>query len=155
MRVTKRPFSRLRNVSGGRDSNSRSPGPKPEAKSYRIRLDPNATPTNARKSLNSDRAFSNRTELAALRADSRRCARLSAVWLGRKDGGRRSGSGGEIGGEPGAVFTGHRDREVRRWRSTPDDDGDAASGVGSHRQGLGGHEKAVLGASDVVLATHT
>jgi hypothetical protein len=39
--------------SGGRDSNSRSPGPKPEAKAYRIRLDLSAASTFARKSLNS------------------------------------------------------------------------------------------------------
>ena len=31
--------SRCADWSGGRDSNSRSPGPKPEAKAYRIRLD--------------------------------------------------------------------------------------------------------------------
>jgi hypothetical protein len=39
--------------SGGRDSNSRSPGPKPEAKAYRIRLDLSSTYSKARKSLNS------------------------------------------------------------------------------------------------------
>ena len=39
--------------SGGRDSNSRSPGPKPEAKAYRIRLDLSARPLKQRKSLNS------------------------------------------------------------------------------------------------------
>ena len=39
--------------SGGRDSNSRSPGPKPEAKAYRIQLDLNATSKYSRKSLNS------------------------------------------------------------------------------------------------------
>ena len=39
--------------SGGRDSNSRSPGPKPEAKAYRIRLDLSATDLIGRKSLNS------------------------------------------------------------------------------------------------------
>jgi len=39
--------------SGGRDSNSRSPGPKPEAKAYRIRLDLSATSKFSRKSPNS------------------------------------------------------------------------------------------------------
>ncbi len=42
--------------SGGRDSNSWSPGPKPEAKAYRIRLDLIATTRNRRKSLNSSAA---------------------------------------------------------------------------------------------------
>ena len=39
--------------SGGRDSNSRSPGPKPEAKAYRIRLDLSVDAVIERKSLNS------------------------------------------------------------------------------------------------------
>src|SRR5216684_3828945 len=39
--------------SGGRDSNSRSPGPKPEAKAYRIQLDLSSRSVVARKSLNS------------------------------------------------------------------------------------------------------
>jgi hypothetical protein len=39
--------------SGGRDLNSRSPGPKAEAKAYRIQLDPNSRFGNGRKSLNS------------------------------------------------------------------------------------------------------
>jgi hypothetical protein len=42
--------------SGGRDSNSRSPGPKPEAKAYRIRLDLSAPSQIERKSLNSLRS---------------------------------------------------------------------------------------------------
>src|SRR5260370_31299407 len=39
--------------SGGRDLNSRSPGPKPEAKAYRIQLDLSSTSIFACKSLNS------------------------------------------------------------------------------------------------------
>src|SRR5207302_8803585 len=39
--------------SGGRDSNSRSPGPKPDLSAHRIRLDLSSTYSKARKSFNS------------------------------------------------------------------------------------------------------
>jgi hypothetical protein len=77
---------------------------------------------------------------------------VSAVWLGREDGRGRSGTGGQIGGEPEAAYEGHREGEVRRWRSTLDDDDDAAVAIGYRRQDLGGDKEAVLGASDVILA---
>jgi len=47
-----RGFRNWRDWSGGRDLNSRSPGPKPEAQAYRIRLDLSATRPIGRKSLN-------------------------------------------------------------------------------------------------------
>jgi len=45
--------------SGGRDLNSRSPGPKPDPSAYRIRLDLSATYGNQRKSLNSKALLDN------------------------------------------------------------------------------------------------
>jgi hypothetical protein len=57
----------------------------------------------------------------------------SAVWPCREHGRGRSGTGGQIGRNPAAVFEGHRDGEVRRWRSTLDDNTDAPIGIRGRR----------------------
>src|SRR5207244_8967891 len=61
--------------------------------------------------------------------------------------------GGQIGREPCTVFVGHRDGEIRRRRTTPDDDGYVASRVGDRGQDVGGGVQTVLCTCDVVLAT--